>query len=104
MLRGEIVHVVLEVLVSSRLLDSEVLRLDETVQEVALLTVLLLVIDSLVLPVGVGSLNPGGDAELSLDAQLGRLLLLLLWSGGLGTWCGAGGGSWGGNYYPTLLE
>ena len=91
-LGGEVVDVVLEVLVTGGLLDCKALSLDETVEEVVLLAVLLLVIDCVVCVVSVSvcSLRPG-DAELSLDAELWRLLLLLLWAGRLGTWCGAGG-------------
>ena len=91
-LGGEVVDVALEVLVTGGLLDCKALSLDETVEEVVLLAVLLLVIDCVVCVVSVSvcSLRPG-DAELSLDAQLWRLLLLLLWPRRLGTWCGAGG-------------
>ena len=98
MTAGEVVDVVLEVLVpAGRLLDSEVLGLDETVQEVVLLTVLLLLVDGHHGPLGVLPLPAAGrgEAELPLDAQLGRLLLLLLRSGGLGTYWGrAGGVTW----------
>ena len=90
---GEVVDVVLEVLVAGGLLDSKVLSLDEAVQEIVLLTVLLLLVDGRHGTLGVLPLPAGRQAELSLDAQLGRLLLLLLWSRRLGTWCGAGGGS-----------
>ena len=93
MAAGEVVDVVLEVLVASGLLDGQALSLDETVEQVVLLTVLLLLVDPVVvISVSDGPLAPS-HAELSLDAQLGRLLLLLLWSRRLGTWCGAGGGS-----------
>ena len=88
---GEVVDVVLEVLVAGGLLDSKVLGLDEAVQEVALLTVLLLLGDGHHGALGVLPLPAGRQAELPLDAQLGRLRLLLLGSGGLGTyWGGAG--------------
>ena len=88
---GEVVDVVLEVLVAGGLLDRKVLSLDEAVQEVALLTVLLLLVDGRHGTLGVLPLPAGRQAELSLDAQLGRLLLLLLGTRRLGTyWGGAG--------------
>ena len=88
---GEVVDVVLKVLVAGGLLDSKVLSLDEAVQEVVLLTVLLLLVDGHHGALGVLSLAPGRQAELSLDAQLGRLRLVLLGAGRLGTyWGGAG--------------
>ena len=91
-LGGEVVDVVLEVLGAGGLLDSKVLGLDEAVQEVALLTVLLLLVDGRDGTLGVLPLPAGRQAELPLDAQLGRLRLLLIRSGRLGTyWGGAGG-------------
>ena len=93
MAAGEVVDVVLEVLVPGRLLNSEVLGLDQAVQEVVLLTVLLLVVDGHHGALGVLPLPaPGRQTELSLHAQLWRLLLLLLRPGGLGTYGGRTGG------------
>ena len=91
MAAGEVVDVVLEVLGAGGLLDSKVLGLDEAVQEVALLTVLLLLVDARDGTLGVLPLAAGRQAELPLDAQLGRLRLLLIRSGRLGTYWGRAG-------------
>ena len=99
-LRRKVVDIVLEIFVPRCLLEGEGLRLDEAVQEVALLTVLSVLGLSLAIlsPVEAAQARPGLplplDGELPLDRELRRGSLLLLRPGhwGLGTdWCGARG-------------
>lgn len=61
----KVVDIVLEIFVSCCLLESKVLSLNQTIQKIALLAVLLVIID--IIPVGSITSLSRVDGELSLD-------------------------------------
>ena len=61
----KVVDIVLKIFVSCRLLESKVLSLNQTIQKIALLAVLLIIID--VITVGRVTSLGRVDGELSLD-------------------------------------